>query len=90
MHQWYAFACKFSSPLALCSTIWDFELPATREYAAEALEFAGIPKPVALVVAQDVPRGKPKYGLLTTAEGAMLIPIARTPIFSELSKPVLT
>jgi len=39
-----------------------FELPATREYAAEALEFAGIPKPAAFVVSQDVPRGKPQYG----------------------------
>lgn len=39
-----------------------FELPATREYATEALEFAGIPKPVAFVVSQDVSRGKPQYG----------------------------
>lgn len=90
MHEWYAFPCKFFSLLALCSTLWDCELPATRGYAAEALEFAGLPTPVALVVAEDVPRGKPKYALHPTTEDAMLIAIVRIPIFSGLSRPVLT
>jgi len=39
--------------------LWAICTSATREYAAEALAFAGIPKPVAFVASQDVPRGKP-------------------------------
>jgi len=39
--------------------LWAICTSATREYAVKALEFAGIPAPIAFVSAQDVSRGKP-------------------------------
>ena len=67
--QHWAICTSGTPPLVIPICLWPhcrqfggFELLATREYAAEALEFAGIPKPVAFVASQDVPRGKPQYG----------------------------
>ena len=64
--QLWAICTSGTPSLVITFCLWphfrrfgDFGLPATREYATEALEFAGIPKPVAFVVSQDVPRGKP-------------------------------
>lgn len=45
---------------------WAICTSATRAYATQALQIAGIPQPKNFVCAEDVTKGKPKYDLFSS------------------------